>query len=106
MRSSNLPADFRDLEPFFEWALESRVGRLSKRVNSPLEKITAFYTAMVPRLDAIVTYLNSRPLGDLKPGEKSLLAMALSLIEISRCVELWQAPDIPAFAANRLVFDL
>ncbi len=106
MNATTLPADFRDLEAFSEWALEQRADRFHKRVSSSIEKITAFYDAMVPRLDKVVNYLNSKPLASLEQSDKQLLAMTLSLVEVSRCVELWKAPDIDAFAAHRLVFDL
>jgi len=106
MNTTMLPTDFGDLELFSEWALEQRADRFHKRVSSSIEKITSFYDAMVPRLDEVVKYLNSKPLASLEQSDKQLLAMALSLIEVSRCLELWKAPDIDAFAADRLIFDL
>lgn len=102
MSTPTLPADFRDLEAFSEWALEHRSERFKKRVSSPMDKITAFYNAMVPRLDKAVAYLNSKPLASLEPADKRLLSMAQSLVEVSRCVELWQAPDNYAFGAERV----
>jgi hypothetical protein len=102
MATAGLPADFRDLEAYLEWALERRAERFHKRVGSTMAEITAFYNAMVPRLDETVAYLNSKPLASLEPADKRLLAMAQSLVEISRCVELWQAPDNYAFDADRI----
>lgn len=102
MGASTLPAEFRDLEAFSEWSLEHRAERFNKRVNSSMEKITAFYNAMVPRLDKAMAYLNSKPLASLEPADKHLLSMAQSLVEVSRCVELWQAPDNYAFDADRV----
>jgi hypothetical protein len=32
--------------------------------------------------------------------------MALSLIEVSRCIERWNAPDSGAFGADKLVIEL
>ena len=87
MNTPTLPAEFRDLEAFFEWSLEHRAERFNKRVNSSMEKITAFYNAMVPRLDKAVAYLNSKPLASLEPADKRLLSMAQSLVEVSRCVD-------------------
>jgi hypothetical protein len=43
MGASTLPAEFRGLEAFSEWALEHRAERFNKRVNSSMEKITAFF---------------------------------------------------------------
>ena len=106
MSTAALPAEFSDLEYYSEWALEHRKDRFKKRLNTPMEQITAFYNAMVPRIDAIVKYLNQKPLKDLNVTEKSLLSMALSLIEVSRCIERWNAPDSGAFGADKLVIEL
>lgn len=102
MTTTGLPVDFRDLEAYSEWAIEHRADRFKKRVASTMAEITAFYNAMVPRLDKVVAYLNSKPLANLDPADKRLLAMAQSLVEVSRCVELWQAPDNYAFDADRI----
>jgi hypothetical protein len=106
MSTPTLPAEFRDLEYYSEWALEHRKDRFKKRLNTSMAQITAFYNAMVPRIDAIVKYLNQKPLKDLNVAEKSLLSMALSLIEVSRCIERWNAPDSGAFGADKLVIEL
>lgn len=102
MATTGLPENFRDLEAYSTWALEHRSERFQKRVDSTMAEITAFYNAMVPRLDQVVAYLNSKPLAKLSPADKRLLTMAQSLVEVSRCVELWQAPDNYAFDADRI----
>jgi hypothetical protein len=106
MSITTLPADFSDLEAYAEWSLEHRRDRFKKRLSSSMEKITAFYNAMVPRIDSAVKYLNSKPLAALDESEKRLLAMCLSLIEVSRCIERWDAPDSGAFGADKLVIEL
>ncbi len=106
MSLNTLPTEFKDLEAYSEWSLEHRRDRFHKRLNSPMEKITAFYNAMVPRIDGAVKYLNSKPLAALDESEKRLLAMCLSLIEVSRCIERWDAPDSGAFGADKLVIEL
>lgn len=106
MSTNVLPNEFKDLEAYSEWSLEHRKDRFHKRLNSPMEKITAFYNAMVPRIDSAVKYLNQKPLADLNKPEKNLLAMCLSLIEVSRCIERWDAPDSGAFGADKLVIEL
>jgi len=106
MATAILPAEFSDLEAYTEWSLEHRRDRFHKRVDSPMEKITAFYNAMVPRIDDAVKYLNSKPLNALNAAEKRLLAMCLSLVEVSRCIERWDAPDSGAFDAKKLVIEL
>ena len=106
MSTATLPNEFRDLEYFSEWALAERKDRFKKRLNTSMEKITAFYHAMVPRIDEIVKFLNRKPLKELDAEERNLLSMALSLIEVSRCIERWNAPDSGAFGADNLVIEI
>ena len=89
-----LPSQFASLQPFAEaWSLATREERYHKRLNSSFEDIKAFYEAVLPLLDAMVEHLNQHPIKDLAQEEKNLLRVAFSAIEISRSVEVWDAPD-------------
>jgi len=89
-----LPAQFSDLEPFSDWALKSEGERQSRRLASTIEELGAFYDAITPRLDAIVSYLNRFALDEM-PGEaRSLLYLALSWTEIASAVEIYQQPTV------------
>jgi proteasome lid subunit RPN8/RPN11 len=106
IKKNTIPEDFYDLEIFNEWALETRMARFQKRVKSTMGEITAFYNAMVPRMDKVVAYLDSKPLNALSEADRNLMSMALSLVEVSRSVELWQAPDNGSFDADRVYISL
>src|SRR5689334_13351087 len=56
-----LPASFAELEPFAHWALATERERLMARESSTMEELQMFYDAMMPRLVAIVEYLNDFP---------------------------------------------
>lgn len=99
---SLLPNQFKDLDFLGEWALASELGRNRKRRESTMEEIQRCYHALLPRMDEIVAYLNSYTLDDLSPDAQRLLYLALSFMEISPAVELFNEPDENGvFAATR-----
>jgi hypothetical protein len=90
-----LPEPFHDLAPFSGWTLAKESERTSKRLASTMEEIRAFYDAMLPRLEAIVQYLNQFPLDRLPQEAQQLFYLTLSLVEVSSAVELYGQPGIP-----------
>jgi hypothetical protein len=89
-----LPDKFRDLERFAEWALPTSVDRNRKRLASSMEEITAFYDAMVPRAEEILSYLDQYSLDEMPQDARRLLCLALSLAEVSIAVELFHEPRV------------
>jgi hypothetical protein len=104
---TNLPPEFSELQPLVaDWALATRAERFKKRYTSSMEEISTCYDAMMPKMQAIVDHLNQFPVDDIPEASRPLLYMSLSTIEISRAVELWNAPDNYAFPAERVHIDL
>ena len=104
MSKSQLPAQFEDLEPFAGWALPDEVGRGRKRASSPMDEIQAFYDAMLPRMEAVMGFLNAFPLDELPPEAGRLLHMVLSLAEIGPAVEFYGEPRvIDGFPTERFI---
>ena len=89
-----LPAPFHDLAPFSGWALAKESERTGKRLASTMEEIRAFYDAMLPRLEAIVQYLNQFPLDRLPEDAQQLFYLTLSLVEVASAVELYGQPEV------------
>src|SRR5712691_12142500 len=97
-----LPDQFQDLEPFVEtWALATETDRNRKRLSSTMEEIQTFYNALVPRMEAILEYLNQFPLAKMPedvqtlPEEtRRLFYLALSLAEVTTAVELYKQPGV------------
>jgi hypothetical protein len=87
-----LPASFAELEPFAHWALATERERLMAREASTMEELQMFYDAMMPRLVAIVEYLNDFPLDGMPENARRLLDMALSVVEVSIATELYRQP--------------
>ena len=107
MNDHKLPQEFRELEPFLGWSLETDRERSVKRKTSPMAEIHAFYTAMVPRMDAILSLLEQFPAasdrdGGLSPEIRRLFCLTLSLAKIAPAVEMYGKPVPEGLDALRL----
>lgn len=100
-----LPEQFADLEPFVNaWALATEAERQRKRLASTMEEMRAFYNALLPRMEAILSYLNQFAPDQLPEDAKRLFYLSLSLSKIAPAVELYQQPSVPdGFDPDRLV---
>ena len=90
MAESPLPEAFADLTPWAGWALEPERARTAKKVASSMEELRAFYDAMMPRLEAIIAYLDGLPAGDRPAPAHRLYLLTLSLVEVANLVELYR----------------
>ena len=92
--AQTLPALFHELEALSErWALSTERQRNERRRTSTMEEIQKCYDAILPRMDEIIAYLNQYPLDDMPADAKRLSYLALSFMEISPAVELFNEPD-------------
>jgi hypothetical protein len=109
-----LPDSFTDLEPLVAtWALATETERNQRRLSSTMAEIQAFYDTMMPRMEAVLTYLNQFPL-ESTPGEpdtlsaetRRLVYLALSVAEVASAVELYKQPAVvDGFDARRFIPD-
>ncbi|HAI97693.1 MAG: hypothetical protein CL866_03655 [Cycloclasticus sp.] len=85
--------DISDIEVEINlWALPTTEERLVKRMNSTMEEINAFHYAMLPKLPAIIDYLNQFQLADLVGDDLKLSRAALAMCEVDNAVYKWKAP--------------
>jgi hypothetical protein len=105
MASTQLPTEFRDLQPFAdEWSLETELKRQAKRKASDMQDLERFYDAIFPRMDAIMAYLDQRPLAQIAGEDANLLWLTLSFAEIAPAVDLFRQPLVPdGFEPDRFV---
>jgi hypothetical protein len=105
MSDTSLPKPFRDLERFVSgWALPTEVERSHKRRSSPMEVITDFYNAVLPRWGEIMSHLNGVPADGMPAEERRLMDLSRTFVEVSNAVERFGQPDIPdSMEASRLV---
>lgn len=98
-----LPHEFGDLEGWVaDWAIGEEAARNRKRLASSMDQLQAYYNAMLPRMDAIIPYLNQYSLDALAPAELTLLDLALMFMEVAPAVEIYRHPDVPwGFVAER-----
>jgi hypothetical protein len=99
-----LPEQFADLERFSGWALATERERNQKRRTSPMPEIQALYDTVLPRMDAIIEYLNQFPLDNMPEDAHRLLQITLSLAEVAPAVEFYKQPEVvDGFPAERFV---
>ncbi len=104
MAKQKLPKEFKDLEPFADWALRTERERNHKRLNSEMSEIQSLYDTVLPRMEAIMEYLNKFPIDDMAEEEQRLLNITLSLAEVAPAVEFYKQPGvIDGFPAERFV---
>ena len=90
MTNATLPPNFKDLEPYLDWALPTERARNRKRLTSSMEEIRAFYDAMLARVEPSLAYLNGFALDGILEAEQNLLNLTLSLAEVANAVELFK----------------
>ncbi|MCL2585658.1 MAG: hypothetical protein FWE35_24760 [Streptosporangiales bacterium] len=100
--AKELPAEFRDLDRFSDWILETERERYDKRLASTMEEMQEFYDVAFPRLEAANKYLEDFTVGSLPEPEKNLLLLMMSLVLVSFPVEVWQQPRVPDSGAAYL----
>lgn len=94
MSESHLPHAFRDLESYLDWSLPTERQRSAKRQGSTMVEITAFYAAMLPRLEAVLSLLAQYPPDAEAPDVRRLFHLALALAEIAPAVENFGQPSV------------
>lgn len=104
MAKQSLPGEFKDLEPFAGWALPTERERNHKRLTSEMSEIQSLYDTLLPRMEAIMEYLNKFPFDGMPEDARRLLDLTLSLAEVAPAVEFYQQPGvIDGFPAERFV---
>lgn len=92
MAESLLPDAFEDLAPFLDWALEPERARTEKKLAATMDETRAFYGAMMPRINAILDYLDAHFGEELPAPAHRLYLISLSLVEVATLVELYERP--------------
>ena len=94
MPEARLPEQFKDLEQWMAWSLETEGERSDRRQASAMEDITAFYEAMLARMDEVLSYLEQFSLEELPDDAKRLFYLTLSLAEVAPAVEQFGQPSV------------
>jgi hypothetical protein len=94
MPNSLLPAPFQELERWMAWSLATERERSAKRQASTMAEITAFYDAMLARIDEVLRYVDQFPMNALPEDATRLFYLTLSLAEVSFAVEQYGQPSV------------
>ena len=89
MAESTWPEEFRDLERFADWCYETEPERSAKRQASSFEELQTLYDAVLPRLEAILAYLDKVPLDEIAERDRPLLQLTWALAEVAPAIELF-----------------
>lgn len=101
-----LPNSFSDLAAWAaQWGRSNEIERSRIRWKATAEDFANFYAAIMPRLDAILSYLADVPLGNLNEADANLFNLAAAFAEASPHHELYKgSADVPfSFSAHRFV---
>ena len=94
-RETELPSEFRDLEPYLDWDLATEPERYGKRLASSMEEMQSFYDAAFPRMEDVIAYVDKYPLNDLPDDARTLMHLMQSLIMVSFPIEAWKQARVP-----------
>jgi hypothetical protein len=98
------PKEFDDLEHLSGWALATERERNYKRRTSHMSEVQSVYDTVLPRMDAIIEYLNQFQLDNMPPDAERLLHLTLSLAEVAPAVEFYKQPEVvDGFPAERFI---
>lgn len=98
-----LPEPFQDLAPYLAWSLPTARERSAKRQASTMDEITAFYHAMLPRMDEILSYLAQFPPEHIPADVQRLFLLTLSLATVAPAVEMYGEPTVEGLDVSRLI---
>ena len=104
--ATTLPKPFADLEVFVAaWSLATQRERERQRSASTAGELTTLYQVLLPRLDAMLEYLNQYELDKLPAAAKRLFYLSLSFAEIAPFVECYKGePRVPnSFDESRFI---
>lgn len=94
---ATLPESFADLDRFVAagWARAREQDRWARRVQSSTAEVKDFYETLLPRMDALIEYLDRHPLDQVPEADRPLLYLALAFMDVAPAWEVFQAPDLP-----------
>lgn len=101
MSERQLPRPFQELEPYLGWSLPTGRERRAKRESTAMEEIEAFYGAMLPMMEEILSYLDRFPPENVPEDVERLLFIVLSLAEVAPAVEWYGTPSIEGLDVSR-----
>jgi hypothetical protein len=84
-----LPAQFRELEAYLDWAQPGDEERARQRMGSTVEEITAMYQAVLPHFPEIMTHLGAVDPRAMSDEDRSLLCLVVGFVESADSVEYY-----------------
>jgi hypothetical protein len=94
-QSRSLPEPFADLQAFVDkWALTTEKERFDLLHSITLDQLRPFYETMLPRMDAVLDYLNQFRMGDMPSDARTLFDLSMTFAETAHPLDLkWTHVD-------------
>ena len=101
-----LPDSFSDLDQFSEyWSNYEFSDRYRARIEAPFTDIKVFYEQMLPKMDAIMTFVDNYQIDDMPIEVSNLANLALAFMDVSPAVELFKSSTVPyGFDWERMIY--
>ena len=95
MSQRPLPTEFADLARFVDaWAQPTERERYLKLHGSTIGELRVFYDEMLPRMDAILDWLDQFDVNELPPDARTLYELAMTFAETAHPIDLrWSSVD-------------
>lgn len=95
MTDPTFPPQFAALNEHLRWALPTTKERLRARAGSTMPTLQAFYDALAPQMEGILTYLQDFPADEsaLEPPVRRLVHLAKAFMDVSIAIEVFNEPD-------------
>lgn len=96
MKATTLPPKFAKLAKYVgKWGHEDFRERYAARIGSNQAELEEFYNAILPEIPAIMEHIDQCELGAADEETANLANLALSFMDVSPAVELFDSPEVP-----------
>lgn len=90
-----LPEAFAALQPFVSlWALATETERNIQRHAQSMNAIRLFAQTMMAHMDALIAFVNRKPMAEFDEVDDTLLQLMLSLAEVAPAVEFYGQQEV------------
>ena len=102
---TQLPEAFAALQPFVAlWALDTETERNIQRHAQSMDAIRLFADSMMQHMEALIAFVNRKPMDEFDEVDSALLKLLLSLAEVAPAVEFYgQQEVVYGFEPRRFV---
>jgi hypothetical protein len=92
---TQLPEAFAALQPFVAlWTLDTETERNIQRHAQSMDAIRLFADSMMQHMEALIAFVNRKPMAEFDEVDATLLKLLLSLAEVAPAVEFYGQQEV------------